>query len=434
MSKDLGENNTTTTTVIESYEQLAVEREISIQEEYQLWRKNCHLMYGFVSETGLTWPSLTIQWLPTSIARENKKSFKQRLLLGTNTSGNETDYLKIAETVIPGSLIDDQESEVQAQQQEGAEGEEQNRSSQAKNARLRVTRKFKNDSEINRARYDPFHANRVATINGNGDVHLYNIDNKEAQPILLKHHTENGYGLSWSPFVEDYLLTAADDNTVALWDVKSTESSTGTPLKIYTDHKDIVNEVQWHRKNPDLFASVSDDKSFKLYDIRDHHKLVHDITRPSAINTLAFSPFSEYLYALGLSNSNIELFDLRNPGTTLHTIMGHSDSITCLDWSPHADSLLASGSADRRVLLWDISKIGMEQVQEDDEDGSPELFMMHAGHTAPVTDLSWNPEVKYLIGTVAEDNIVNLWRVDDGILGELEGWVDDVEDGYEGLE
>ncbi|KAH3681269.1 hypothetical protein WICPIJ_007774 [Wickerhamomyces pijperi] len=405
-------NQTTTTTVGEDQ---PVEKEISIKEEYQLWRKNCHLMYGFVSETGLTWPSLTIQWLPTSISSDSSSSgFKQRLLLGTNTSGSDTDYLKIAETVLPSGLVTEDDSE--------------DRTIQGKNARLRVTKKFKNDSEVNRARYDPFNAKRVATINGNGDVHLYNIDNKEEAPIVLKQHTENGYGLSWNPSIEDYLLTASDDKTVAFWDVKNTN----TPVKVYDDHKDIVNEVQWHKKNQNIFGSVSDDNTFRLYDIRDH-KLKSDIARDSAINTLAFSPFSENLYALGLANSNIELFDMRNPSTTLHTIMGHSDAITCLDWSPHADSLLASGSADRRVLLWDISKIGMEQVQEDDEDGSPELFMMHAGHTAPVTDLSWNPEVKYLIGTVAEDNIVNLWKVDDGLVGEIEGWVDE-EDGYEGLE
>ena len=95
--------------------------------------------------------------------------------------------------------------------------------------------------------------------------------------------------------------------------------------------------------------------------------------------------------------------------------MGHSDSITYQFGVtlPIKDGMLASGSQDRRLILWDLFKVGEEQAQEECRRyGCPELFMMHAGHTGAVTDLSWCPYKDWTIGSVADDNIVHLWEID----------------------
>lgn len=63
--------------------------------------KNCRYMYEFVSETALTWPSLTIQWLPENKTNEAEGLIDAKLLLGTHTSGEDTNYLKLASTQIP---------------------------------------------------------------------------------------------------------------------------------------------------------------------------------------------------------------------------------------------------------------------------------------------------------------------------------------------
>lgn len=38
-----------------------------------------------------------------------------------------------------------------------------------------------------------------------------------------------------------------------------------------------------------------------------------------------------------------------------------------------------------------FSRIGEEQTAEDAEDGPPELLFIHGGHTAKISDFSWNP-------------------------------------------
>lgn len=47
-----------------------------------------------------------------------------------------------------------------------------------------------------------------------------------------------------------------------------------------------------------------------------------------------------------------------------------------VQWSPHNETILASSGTDRRLHVWDLSKIGEEQSAEDAEDGPPELLVM----------------------------------------------------------
>ncbi|CCH46908.1 putative WD repeat-containing protein [Wickerhamomyces ciferrii] len=395
------------------------QKELSIEEEYQLWRKNCPLMYEFVSETALTWPSLTVQWLPDQEVLST--GIKHRILLGTHTSGEDTDYLKIASTQLPKSLVDTNGK--QQQQEEGPADYQK----QGFNARLKVNKKFKHQDEVNRARYQPQDPTKIGTINGSGKVFIYDTTLESKEPIFhLEHHTENGYGISWNKFNQGQLLTSSDDKTVALWDINNQSTSTITPKHIFKHHSDIVNDVQWHNHNANVFGSVSEDKTIQLFDIRTSLSTpLHLINRHAAVNTISFSLHSSNLFAVGLDDATIELFDIRNPSKKLHTIMGHSESITSLEWDPHNDGIIASGSQDRRVILWDIKKIGEEQIQEDEDDGAPELFMMHAGHTSGITDLSFNPNIPWTLATSSDDNIVHLWKVAKKLTNEYHGIVEE---------
>lgn len=389
------------------------QRELTIKEEYQLWRKNCRYMYEFVSETALTWPSLTIQWLPENKTNEEEGLIDSKLLLGTHTSGEDTNYLKLASTQIPLSSLNNSEE----------------KSSKKVTSRIKITKKFENNFEINRARYMPQDPSIVSTINGAGEIDLYNLSGDKKTSIAhLTPHEDNGYGLSWNPHKKGYLLTASDDKTVILTDVSKLDTT--AQVCKFTTHKDIVNDAKWHQFDENLFGSVSDDKYFYLFDIRTPDEPVSRFYHPESegINSLSFSPFSQYLVATGNTNSNISLLDTRKLSTKsgvsdglLHTMMGHSDSITSLEFSPHKDGMLASGSQDRRLILWDLFKIGEEQAQEDAEDGCPELFMMHAGHTGAVTDLSWCPYKDWTIGSVADDNIVHLWEIGKTLLNSEKG-------------
>merc|ERR1712046_98953 len=85
---------------------------------------------------------------------------------------------------------------------------------------------------------------------------------------------------------------------------------------------------------------------------------------------------------------------------------------------PHNETIVASSSSDRRLHIWDLSKIGDEQSQEDAEDGPPELLFIHGGHTAKITDFAWNANEDWVIASVAEDNIIQVWQMAENIYAD----------------
>lgn len=47
----------------------------------------------------------------------------------------------------------------------------------------------------------------------------------------------------------------------------------------------------------------------------------------------------------------------------------------------------------------------------------PRLFM-HGGHTNHLTDFSWNQNEPWLVASAAEDNMLQIWKVADSIVGK----------------
>lgn len=95
----------------------------------------------------------------------------------------------------------------------------------------------------------------------------------------------------------------------------------------------------------------------------------------------------------------------------LCSLRAHKDDVTQAKFSRQQVNLIATSSSDRRVLIWDLSRIGKEQTDEEKVDGPPELVFMHAGHTANIRDISWNPNERLTLASAADDNVLQVWQV-----------------------
>ena len=62
-------------------------------------------------------------------------------------------------------------------------------------------------------------------------------------------------------------------------------------------------------------------------------------------------------------------------------------------------------------MIWDLSKCGTEQTEEEKRDGPPELVFIHGGHTSKIQDISWNLNERLMMASCAEDNILQVWQV-----------------------
>lgn len=196
--------------------------------------------------------------------------------------------------------------------------------------------------------------------------------------VELIGHKDEGYGLCWNPHKEGQLATGSSDKTVRLWDLNDLVEGSKQIKKsqLYTHHSSVVNDVQYHPLHKSLIGTVSDDLTLQILDLRQADRTKSAVQahgHTDAVNSLAFNPASEFVVATASADKTIGLWDVRNLKDRLHTLEGHMDAVTSLAWHPFEEVVLGSSSYDRRVIFWDLSKVGQEQLPDDQDDGVPEL-------------------------------------------------------------
>ncbi|OBT76906.1 histone-binding protein RBBP4 [Pseudogymnoascus sp. 05NY08] len=399
-----------------------------INEEYKTWKKNSPFLYDMILSTALEWPTLTTQWFPDVKSLPDKNYTTHRLLIGTHTSNDATNYLQIANVELPKNITpnerdyDDEKGEI------GGYGNSSSGESPA--IKMTIEQKIDHPGEVNKARYQPQNPNIIATMCIDGKVLVFDRTKHSSLPTgtvtpqaELRGHTKEGFGLCWNPHEKGQLATGSEDKTVRLWDLKSVTATSNIvkPSRTYTHHAAIVNDVQYHPIHKSIIGTVSDDLTLQILDTRES-----DTTRSSlqgtghtdAINAIAFAPGSDHIVATGSSDKTIGIWDLRNLNSMIHSLEGHNDQVTSLAWHPFEEAILGSGSYDRRVIFWDLSRVGEEQLPDDIEDGVPELLFMHGGHTNHLADFSWNQNEPWVVCSAAEDNLIQIWKVSEAIVGK----------------
>jgi len=411
----------------EVYDDAAEER--LINEEYKIWKKNTPFLYDLVMTHALEWPSLTAQWLPDFTMPEGKDYTIHRLILGTHTS-DEQNHLVIASVQLPNDEAQFDSSHYDNDRAEfGGFG--------SVSGKIDIEIRINHEGEVNRARYMPQNQCIIATKTPSSDVLIFDYTKHPSKPdpsgecnpeLRLKGHSKEGYGLSWNPNVNGHLLSASDDHTICLWNINANTQSARNldAMMVFTGHTAVVEDVAWHLLHDSMFGSVGDDKKLMLWDTRSStpNKPSQIIEAHSAeVNCLSFNPYSEFILATGSADKTVALWDLRNTKMKLHSFESHKDEIFQVQWSPQNETILASSGTDRRLNVWDLSKIGEEQSADDIEDGPPELLFIHGGHTAKISDFSWNPNEAWIICSVSEDNIMQVWQMAENIYNDEEGEV-----------
>lgn len=395
-----------------------------ISEEYKIWKKNTPFLYDLVVTHALEWPSLTAQWLPD--VTESGDFHTHRLILGTHTS-DEQNHLLIASVQLPS-----EDSAVDTSAYDAEKGEFGGFGSVS--GKVEVQIRINHEGEVNRARYMPQNAHIIATKTPSSDVLIFDYTKHPSVPdtyrgcnpeLRLKGHSKEGYGLSWNVNKEGHLLSASDDHTICLWDINAApkEAKSLNAKDIYSGHTGVVEDVAWHLHHENIFGSVADDKKLMIWDTREknHVKPTHKIeAHVQEVNCLSFNPYSEFILATGSADKTVALWDMRNLRLKLHAFESHKDEIFQVQWSPHNETVLASSGTDRRVHVWDLSKIGEEQTPEDAEDGPAELLFIHGGHTAKISDFTWNPSEPWVVCSVSEDNILQVWQMAENIYNDAD--------------
>ena len=187
-----------------------------------------------------------------------------------------------------------------------------------------------------------------------------------------------------------YIISGSEDKSVILWDVK-----TAKELKTFSGHTNMIKSVAFS-PNGDKFACAEGNIEAKnkiyIWDIN-QDKIVNTIEGNKGIITkLSFSKDGRYLLSGGpnelvlrdvdagikirdfaMPKEDLTAIDVSDDGKNIiaaagnniyiwninerkieKTITGHTDKVTCLDFSADLKSLV-SGSKDKKIKVWDIN-------------------------------------------------------------------------------
>uniref|UniRef100_A0A3Q2U3C1 Coronin n=1 Tax=Fundulus heteroclitus TaxID=8078 RepID=A0A3Q2U3C1_FUNHE len=86
------------------------------------------------------------------------------------------------------------------------------------------------------------------------------------------------------------------------------------------------------------------------------------------------------------------------------TVCGHTGPVLDIEFCPHNDNIIASGSEDCSVMIWEIPDGGLISPLT-------EPVVKLEGHCKRVGILSWHPTAHNVLLSAGSDNVVILWNV-----------------------
>ncbi|KAJ6742794.1 WD40 REPEAT FAMILY [Salix viminalis] len=441
----------------------------SVDDKYTQWKSLVPVLYDWLANHNLVWPSLSCRWGP-QLEQATYKN-RQRLYLSEQTDGSVPNTLVIANCEVVKSRVAAAEHISQFNEE----------------ARSPFVKKYKtiiHPGEVNRIRELPQNSKIVATHTDSPDVLIWDV---EAQPnrhavlgatnsrpdLILTGHQDNAeFALAMCP-TEPYVLSGGKDKSVVLWSIqdhitssatdpatkspgsggsiikkagdgndKATDGPSIRPRGIYQGHEDTVEDVAFCPSSAQEFCSVGDDSCLILWDARGGTNPAIKVEKAhnADLHCVDWNPHDDNLILTGSADTSVCMFDRRNltsngVGSPVYKFEGHKAAVLCVQWSPDKASVFGSSAEDGLLNIWDYEKVGKKSERLTRAPNSPAgLFFQHAGHRDKVVDFHWNASDPWTVVSVSDDcdttgggGTLQIWRMsdliyrpEDEVLAELE--------------
>jgi WD40 repeat protein len=235
----------------------------------------------------------------------------------------------------------------------------------------------------------------IASGSFDSTVKIWNWQTGECLKTLIGHNSVVT-SLAFSP-QGDRLVTGSYDQSVKIWNV-----ATGKCLDTLHKHSNRVWSVAFHPQQ-NLVVSGGDDHGIKIWEL-ERGKCIKTLQGNS--NAIYAIAYSDHLLASGHEDQTIKLWKVNiiAPQTLepdlqpFQVLRGHSDRILSIAFSPNGQ-MLASGSADRTIKLWDAH--------------TGKLLKTFQGHRSWVWGIAISPDSKFL-ASGSYDHTVKVWDLESG--------------------
>ncbi|KAK5455938.1 rRNA-processing protein [Exophiala xenobiotica] len=254
---------------------------------------------------------LCVEWINVPVGKEGEKRTEGNFVaVGTMSPEIEVWDLDVVDSMYPNAILGQEPDAT-------AEGETNDESSTKKKS----SKKKKKKPKAN----DDYHVDAVLALAAN------------------RQH-------------RNLLASASADKTIKLWDL-----TTGKCAKSYTMHSDKVCALDWHPTESTVLLSGSYDRTVIATDMRAPDAVAPKWVVEADVEKVRWDVHDPNFFFVTTEIGTVHYFDARvvptshdKPSKPVWTLHAHDGAVSAFDISPSVPGLLATGSEDKRVKLWNI--------------------------------------------------------------------------------
>jgi WD40 repeat protein/predicted negative regulator of RcsB-dependent stress response/energy-coupling factor transporter ATP-binding protein EcfA2 len=223
----------------------------------------------------------------------------------------------------------------------------------------------------------------LATASDDNTAAIWNVDT--GKKIAHIRHEDKVEAVAFSQDGQ-FLATASDDNTAAIWEVKTGKEITRVR------HEDWVRAVAFS-KDDQYLATASDDNTARLWDVKTGQEVAR-INHESAVTGVTFGGDGQLL-ATASDDNTTRIWDVKTSQEVAR--INHEGSVKAVSFSGDGQ-YLATASLDNTAHIWEVKT-------------SQEVAVIN--HEDEVYAVSFSPDSQFL-ATASRDNTAHIWEVKTG--------------------
>ena len=277
-------------------------------------------------------------------------------------------------------------------------------------------------------KFSPFLEGTLATCSIDGTIKIWNVYNEKKnitltssnRGVVKEEDKSQIISIKWSPIEEnkDLLLCGDSRNTIKIWDISKQKTIAQLELKIVNEKNNKgemknnnVIGLDWNEQNT-IIATCN----FYIFIINySANKLILNdvINLHTKLFKIVFSPYphekENTTFSVACHDGKIRVYEISKIKESANVspikiLLGHKNAVFGLSYKPLNNInqeknkyLLASGSEDYKVAIWDITN----------PEPKPKFLL---GHTDKVRNVVWFKEENFLISG-SWDGIAFIWDI-----------------------